>query len=123
MDEDGSIGRAEFESGVNILNHHHLPKDQQILDPDKLFAAFDKDGDGTINMQDFRQVLSHSALLSTLCNKQMDTLKENHEMLRAAFNYLGTSTTCRLLLFAGQNAWFLTSALSLAVQIVMVREQ
>mgnify|MGYP005847252107 CR=1 FL=1 len=91
VDQNGVVDKSEFKAGAHILNKHLSP-DQQITDLDGLFAKFDSDDNGFIGLKEFREVLSHSEMLSnvvdTVGHHEMGVLEQNHEMVRMAFDFL-----------------------------------
>lgn len=92
FNKSGVVEKAEFVAGTRILNRLHLSKKRQIKDPDALFAQFDDDGNGVIDLKEFREHLSHSHILSTgsVDREQVQLVSKNHEILTLAFEFLDT---------------------------------
>jgi len=93
-DCSGSVSEEEFVSGINMLNEQIGNDSPKVEDPVELYKQFDADGDGEIDIKEFCEAIKKSTMLQGISEKlevkQIETLKENNEMLLLAFKYLDT---------------------------------
>ncbi|CAB9504830.1 protein phosphatase PP1 [Seminavis robusta] len=89
---DGTISKEEFVSGMKMLNEQ---VNQKVENVEKLFEAFDEDGDGEISIVDFSKALQSSTALQgvteALKDDQVEHLKRTQDMIATSFKYLDSN--------------------------------